>query len=179
MTRQALYRFFSEDGALLYVGITARPWERWKQHRQDKPWWSDVATITLESFDTRDAVSAAEAAAIKSEHPRYNVMLSESPPPRLRRSDAHNPSGPFHPRGRDIQSTEATCTCGTVVLPYMLWKSGDPAAVKAAYNCPCGSVFTAWIDGATPYVKQQIGYLSFGEAMIWDELRGWVREIYP
>lgn len=70
----ALYRFLDRDGGLLYVGITADPGVRWKTHSKDKPWWSEVATCTVEHFSTRDAVLAAERTAIATECPRYNVV---------------------------------------------------------------------------------------------------------
>lgn len=69
-----LYRFFDQDEELLYVGISVSPWSRWRQHRHDKPWWCDVATIGLESHPTREAALAAEKVAIQSEHHRYNIV---------------------------------------------------------------------------------------------------------
>ena len=44
----ALYRFYATDGALLYVGITADPGTRWRAHSHDKPWWHEVANVTIE-----------------------------------------------------------------------------------------------------------------------------------
>lgn len=70
---QTLYRFWDSGGDLLYVGISVRPWDRWKQHRGDKPWWEEVASVTLQNFATREDVEAAEIAAIRSENPRYNI----------------------------------------------------------------------------------------------------------
>jgi hypothetical protein len=48
-TTHALYRFFDEHGALLYVGITNNPGRRWSQHETDKPWWHEVHHVELES----------------------------------------------------------------------------------------------------------------------------------
>ena len=70
----ALYRFFTTDDVLLYVGVSLNPGARWKQHRADKPWWSEVATVTVETFPTRDVVLEAERTAIQAESPRYNVV---------------------------------------------------------------------------------------------------------
>lgn len=70
---QTLYRFWDSKDVLLYVGISVRPWERWKQHRGEKPWWEEVARVTLENFPTRDDVLAAELRAIRTEEPRYNI----------------------------------------------------------------------------------------------------------
>ncbi len=74
MSTHALYRFFDEVGDLLYVGITMNPAARWKQHSQDKDWWTEVANITVEPHKSRTAVLEAERLAILTEHPRYNTM---------------------------------------------------------------------------------------------------------
>ncbi|WP_224279095.1 GIY-YIG nuclease family protein [Nocardioides lacusdianchii] len=70
----ALYRFHSADGTLLYVGITADPGTRWRAHSHDKPWWHEVANVTVEQHPDRQAVLEAERAAIIAEQPRYNVV---------------------------------------------------------------------------------------------------------
>lgn len=70
----ALYRFFAADGALLYVGITRDPRDRFGDHRRDKPWWIEVARIDMEPHPDRDAVLCAEKAAIQAESPRYNTI---------------------------------------------------------------------------------------------------------
>jgi hypothetical protein len=70
----ALYRFYATDGALLYVGITADPGTRWRAHSHDKPWWHEVANVTVEQHPDRTAVLEAERAAIVAEQPRYNVV---------------------------------------------------------------------------------------------------------
>lgn len=80
MKQQALYRFYNSSGDLLYVGITLDPGKRWKQHRDDKPWWHEVTQVTVETHVDRDAVMQAERAAIENEHPRYNVVFNR---PRL------------------------------------------------------------------------------------------------
>ena len=70
----ALYRFFGDDGALLYVGISLQPFARMGQHRTDKSWWGEVAAVTIERHPTRRDVLAAERDAIRREKPRYNVV---------------------------------------------------------------------------------------------------------
>jgi predicted GIY-YIG superfamily endonuclease len=69
-----LYRFFDADETLLYVGISLNAAKRASQHRKDKPWWPDVATMTVERHDTREAALEAEAEAIRSERPLHNVQ---------------------------------------------------------------------------------------------------------
>lgn len=72
-----LYRFFDRADTLLYVGITMDLPKRMGDHRKGKPWWSAVDHITVEHFDGREAVLAAETEAIKTEAPLYNVSQNE------------------------------------------------------------------------------------------------------
>ncbi len=74
MSTHALYRFFGSADQLLYIGITLNPASRFTQHRHDKPWWAEVARITLEPYPTREAVIAAERRAIGNEQPIHNVI---------------------------------------------------------------------------------------------------------
>lgn len=76
-----MYRFYDGDGDLLYVGISVRPWARWKQHKGQKDWAEDVATSTIEWFDTRKDALDAERAAIVAEEPRYNIVHNTSRAP--------------------------------------------------------------------------------------------------
>lgn len=73
-----LYRFFGDDGALLYIGITVNPVGRFAAHSTQKPWWQEVRRIDMECFDSREEVLAAEAAAIIAEHPVHNVRHNTS-----------------------------------------------------------------------------------------------------
>lgn len=70
----ALYRFFAHDRALLYVGRTLNPGQRWPAHAHGQPWWAEVASATIETHPDLPSVVAAERAAIETERPRYNVM---------------------------------------------------------------------------------------------------------
>lgn len=68
-----LYRFFDSEGNLLYVGISLHAALRVMEHRIEKPWWPEVATITVEHLTgSRTTAARAERRAIKREHPRYN-----------------------------------------------------------------------------------------------------------
>jgi len=70
----ALYRFYDHREVLLYIGLTMDPATRWKAHSKQKPWWVEVTSIRIEHFPSREAVKAAEIAAIKAELPLYNVV---------------------------------------------------------------------------------------------------------
>lgn len=81
--RTALYRFYDEGGALLYVGITANLEARWIEHERVQTWWPLVAKKTVEWFDTRPPARAAELQAIKDERPVHNINSSPwAPGPR-------------------------------------------------------------------------------------------------
>ena len=67
-----VYRLFSSTDVLLYVGTTDSPDKRLRGHRQ-KPWWRDVAAVTLTEFSTRPEADAAEAHAIWTEDPVHNI----------------------------------------------------------------------------------------------------------
>jgi hypothetical protein len=71
-----LYRHWDDSGNLLYVGISLNAAARASQHAKDKTWWPEVATITVEHLGciSRSGAESIEAAAIKAENPRYNVV---------------------------------------------------------------------------------------------------------
>lgn len=69
--RHSLYRHFSADGALLYVGVSVNAVSRLGGHRRSG-WFWDIATITLEHYDTKDEALLAEALAITYEKPLHN-----------------------------------------------------------------------------------------------------------
>lgn len=96
----ALYRFYDDAGVLLYVGITADPGSRFKQHQGDKPWWTEVAHIRIEQLPTRAAVLAAERTAIRDERPLWNITPNEAV------SAVRSPRGDVHDHyGRLIASS--------------------------------------------------------------------------
>jgi predicted GIY-YIG superfamily endonuclease len=71
--RTALYRLYDTDGTPLYIGVTDNPDRRFKQHRDTKPWWPQVARKTIEWHPSRAVALAEEAAAIKAETPVHNI----------------------------------------------------------------------------------------------------------
>lgn len=73
-----LYRFWNADNELLYIGITVHLPTRLTQHRAEKDWWAEVTAITLEHYNTREDVLAAERAAIEAEWPIWNIKHNTS-----------------------------------------------------------------------------------------------------
>lgn len=76
-----LYRMYDRARELLYVGITFDAKARWKQHSEDKEWWTKVASVDLEHFTSRTAAERAEQKAIKKDRPMYNVTHQYRPTP--------------------------------------------------------------------------------------------------
>lgn len=132
-THHALYRFYDQTGALLYVGITSDPGARWPKHRRDKPWWHDVATITVEVHPDRDTVLAAERTAIVNECPRYNIVHNSGAG--LRRDEA-----PVVDIDMPDDCHEQCVPAGreAIYLPHR-WANG-----QALYQCDRGHQWTCW-----------------------------------
>lgn len=79
MADATVYRLYDRDGALLYVGVTARSTARLGQHMDDKDWWWLVASAQFEHFPTRADAQAREASLIRTEMPRHNRRSGASP----------------------------------------------------------------------------------------------------
>lgn len=74
MNTTVLYRLRSDDGDLLYIGISNRWTTRMHEHANTKPWWHEVVRADLVTYQTRDDARAAELRAINNEAPRYNIQ---------------------------------------------------------------------------------------------------------
>lgn len=69
-----LYRLWSADDQLLYVGITDRGHRREREHARTKAWWPEVHHVTYERVAARAELLYRERVAIERERPRYNVQ---------------------------------------------------------------------------------------------------------
>jgi len=69
-----LYHVYGEADSLLYIGVSKHFGIRWQQHAQKQPWWNERRRMTVDFYDTRDEALDAEALAIFTEQPKYNVM---------------------------------------------------------------------------------------------------------
>jgi hypothetical protein len=74
--KHVLYRFYDVSGALLYVGITAKPIRRFRDHQKTKGWWPEVSRIDPENFSSRIELIYAERRAIVHEKPLYNITYN-------------------------------------------------------------------------------------------------------
>lgn len=72
----AVYRLFGADGELLYIGKSTRPMDRLREHGSDARFARDIVSVTVEYFDDRETMDAAERAAIRAEKPRHNVTYN-------------------------------------------------------------------------------------------------------
>lgn len=72
-----VYRLYA-DRELLYIGATSNIARRYRQHQRTTPWIHEVTRVDLETLPDRDSALAAEAAAIRSEAPKYNVFLQDT-----------------------------------------------------------------------------------------------------
>jgi predicted GIY-YIG superfamily endonuclease len=80
---QTLYRHWNADSELLYVGLTNNFKARTKDHQREKDWWREVAFVTVEHFDSREELERAEAVAIHTEDPKYNIVRPNPNPTNL------------------------------------------------------------------------------------------------
>ncbi|MEU2724044.1 GIY-YIG nuclease family protein [Streptomyces smyrnaeus] len=88
MERIALYRLYDDSGRLLYVGITRDPKARWNAHARDKHWWPEVASKTLEWFETRKSAERIEKIEIEEGKPAYNRTFNGERRTELQNADA-------------------------------------------------------------------------------------------
>jgi excinuclease UvrABC nuclease subunit len=65
---------FDSAGHLLYIGKSVNIPSRVTDHSLRKFWWGDVSDIKLTHYGTHEELLGAEVAAIRSEHPRYNIV---------------------------------------------------------------------------------------------------------
>lgn len=124
MRAHMLYRFYDADDVLLYVGMTMNPGQRWANHRDEKAWWADVATVRTQLFDSREAVLEAETKAIQAEHPLHNVVHN-------RRTQAARP--------RPVVSDRVTWRCDLCDQPVAdndgyIYLPTDPCEVEKAWR---------------------------------------------
>jgi hypothetical protein len=68
----SLYRYYDEDGMLIYVGITERGVIRNHEHASFKEWWPFVASQQVEHFPTREIALANERITIQTYRPPFN-----------------------------------------------------------------------------------------------------------
>jgi excinuclease UvrABC nuclease subunit len=71
-----VYRCYDTSGVLLYVGCTANLPHRLATHANASFWAPDVAKVKAKVYPNAFAARRAEADAIRSEAPRFNVQMN-------------------------------------------------------------------------------------------------------
>lgn len=71
----AVYKFFTSDDVLLYVGICDEPIKRWYTHAR-KSWWPKVDRFSVVWHPSRETAAEAERRAIVAEKPIHNVAMN-------------------------------------------------------------------------------------------------------
>jgi hypothetical protein len=70
-----VYWAYGTRRRLLYIGCTADPVRRMKDHRRSSEWFPLVRRVELETFSTRAPARVTETLAIYDERPRFNRRL--------------------------------------------------------------------------------------------------------
>lgn len=68
-----VYRCYTEDDRLLYVGITSTGIKRFRRHGNERDWWQDVARIEIEHCEDRAAAERRELELIGELRPPHNT----------------------------------------------------------------------------------------------------------
>ena len=72
-----VYQCFDADNCLLYVGI-AQSWpSRFLAHKQGSAWFSSVARLELEHYESREEARRREKELVQTTAPAYNIRLRE------------------------------------------------------------------------------------------------------
>lgn len=77
--RTSLYRHFSSDGTLLYVGISLNALVRLLQHRSNSVWGREIVRVEIEHYPSRMAAKLEEDRAIAHENPLHNGKPGRKP----------------------------------------------------------------------------------------------------
>lgn len=72
----ALYRHYSEEGELLYVGISKNAPARLAEHMRGAKWRKSIAKVDVMHLPTREEALRAERMAIQYEAPLWNQVHS-------------------------------------------------------------------------------------------------------
>lgn len=71
--RTSVYRWYDDEGTLLYIGMATDPLARAKQHEASgNQWFLDAHEMKVRWFPARDEAARAEEAGIAAEMPLFN-----------------------------------------------------------------------------------------------------------
>lgn len=122
--KTCLYRHYSTDGVLLYVGISLSAIDRLKQHRDLSDWFLEISNIQIESFENRNDALIAERNAVQKENPKYNIYLKKHNPPKA----------PKEPNDQFFRADKFSLTRSVVYKPlYSLDEAGKALSMNSAF----------------------------------------------
>ena len=131
-----LYRFYNAAGDLLYVGITNDPLGRFRGHA-DKSWFKQATSSTMEHFDTRSDLAAAEIAAIQTERPRYNKAHAGSSPSVLRVREQAQGASIFGPDASTFRAPDSIATDDRSAVETKPLRLRLPLGCPRCYSMAC------------------------------------------
>lgn len=142
--RCALYRHFDSRGALLYVGITSDVVARGKQHAAASAWIESVSRTEAEWHQDRASALQAEAKAIATERPLFNVSQSTNDGAEHAAVAARIKS--LRVKEGLNQATFAQ-SLGVKVTQYNNWETGlrQPSVAAAIKICETYGVTLDWL----------------------------------
>jgi hypothetical protein len=104
--RYAVYRCYSGDGELLYIGSSGKLGRRLGSHAE-KVWFQQVRGITLEWYADELSALNAERRAIHVEHPKYNIQHRKAGAQAAAKSGRSRRRSPQRPLAAPWPETEA------------------------------------------------------------------------
>ena len=152
MTRPTdLYRHFDADGMLLYVGISLSAVSRLSAHKVGSEWFSKIARIEIETFETRESARDAERDAIATEKPRYNIQHKHCNSKKLKKEPSDSTAISEHIRTSGFYVGHIAKVVGVDPATIWRWRTGrsipsDADQVKRMaelLRCPESDLTTA------------------------------------
>ncbi len=70
-----VYRAYTADKRLIYVGMTDDIFQRMAAHRSGSEWWGFAEYLMVEEYPTRSQASIREAELVAMHAPRFNTAL--------------------------------------------------------------------------------------------------------
>lgn len=124
-----LYRYFDAAGVLLYVGATRRLKQREQEHRAWSPWWSLVASKTVQGPYSEDVAHEHESKAITTERPKRNGRGRQGDPEKPTGSDCCDIVGiPEIAARLDVKRSTVDIWRNRKILPEPRWTVGGGPA---------------------------------------------------
>lgn len=151
--RTAVYRLYSAEDVLLYVGVAKRFGTRWEQHARVQPWWHHVDHQTVHWLPSREDALLAEKIAMDIEQPVYNIAgspwrggvkddgtgfyVAPKPPPKKRTGPRGNPRhafrfepGLWRAFNEAIRRDPHGRNAAEVIRDLVAWYSREPKAPR-------------------------------------------------